>query len=93
MGFGGPNHRRCSGKTTLVARSEGIQLYLQANSDQDKTLRFLYPSPAHTTNHSINSLWAVNLTKYLKYYSLAIAQLLFTCLGQLWGWGQSLSRY
>ena len=38
MGFGGPNHRRCSGKTTLVTRQEGRQLYLQANSDQDKTL-------------------------------------------------------
>ena len=62
MGFGGPNHWRCFGKTTLVARHEGRQLYLQANSDQDKTLWFLYPSPAHTTNHSILSGLLISLS-------------------------------
>ena len=60
MGFGGPNHWRCSGKTTLVARHEGRQL--QANSDQDKTLWFLYPSSAHTKNHSILSGLLISLS-------------------------------
>ena len=62
MGFGGPNHWRCFGKTTLVARHEGRQLYLPANSDQDKILWFLYPSPAHTTNHSILSGLLISLS-------------------------------
>ena len=62
IGFGGLNHWRCFSKTTLVARHEGRQLYLTANSDQDKTLWFVYPSPAHTTNHSILSGLLISLS-------------------------------
>ena len=79
MGFGGPNHWRCFGKTTLVARHEGRQLYLPANSDQDKTLWFLYPSPAHTTNHSILSGLLISL-----HISNTIVLPLFNYCSPLW---------
>ena len=33
-----------------------------------------------------------NLLSTLQYFSPSIFRLLFACLGQLWGWEQSLSR-